>query len=216
MWASLSELCPRILRYRSICYPAGPISSQQLRKSCSDRLRYPKVKARFASRRFPVHPSQTSTLLILHLAVRPLCTQRHSIRPVHRNMAGPPVRERYNSKARGSTAGGGSHKKRKRPSKASAPAVNEDGEGEGQADGVREETREKLPMEGEGRGGMSAKKRKRMDSYIVCLSDLHSPLAGTRPPRDPADRLGQEAQDGIPARDTQTASLTRAFRRIVQ
>lgn len=112
-------------------------------------------------------------------------------------MAGPPVRERYNSKARGSTAGGGSHKKRKRPSKAAPPAdVNaEDGE-DGQQTAHAEVEREKLPMEGEGRGGMSAKKRKRMDSYIVsfCSSSLplwhfnHPPEAGQRASRADNDR----------------------------
>lgn len=92
-------------------------------------------------------------------------------------MAGPPVRERYNSKARGSTAGGGSHKKRKRPSKAVplADVGGEDGEDAQQLAQV-EVQMEKLPMEGEGRGGMSAKKRKRMDSYIVRLCSSASPL----------------------------------------
>ena len=66
--------------------------------------------------------------------------------------AGPPVRERYNAKARGSVAGG-SHKKRRRTGN-----KQEAGEGEGQHE-------EEQP--GDGRGKMSAKKRKRMDSYIV-------------------------------------------------
>ena len=72
-------------------------------------------------------------------------------------MAGPPTQQRYNAKARGSVAGG-SHKKRKRPKThrgeeddaISAPAGGTLGD-EG----------------GSGRGKMSAKKRKRLDSYIV-------------------------------------------------
>ena len=80
-------------------------------------------------------------------------------------MAGPPVRERYNAKARGSVAGGGAHKKRKRPFNKPIPLA-EDGNAEDGA-GHQVEERQKMPMEGEGRGGMSAKKRKRMDSYIV-------------------------------------------------
>lgn len=67
-------------------------------------------------------------------------------------MAGPPVRERYNSKARGSVAGG-SHKKRKRPKNKDDPNAPDEPV-------VVDEP-------GDGRGKMSAKKRKRMDSYIV-------------------------------------------------
>jgi ATP-dependent RNA helicase DHX37/DHR1 len=70
-----------------------------------------------------------------------------------------PVQERYNAKARGSVAGGSTHKKRKRvKSKISedgqvAPVVIHQDEGE----------------EGDGRGKMSTKKRKRFDSYVVSM-----------------------------------------------
>jgi ATP-dependent RNA helicase DHX37/DHR1 len=73
-------------------------------------------------------------------------------------MAGPPVRERYNAKARGSVAGGG-HKKRKRPKN---KEVTEDGTPVEQSTAPPE-----VQGEGDGRGKMSSKKRKRMDSYIV-------------------------------------------------
>lgn len=59
----------------------------------------------------------------------------------------PPVRERYNAKARGSD-GGGSHKNRKRKAKQSEP----------------EEAKLAQPHH---ELGMSSKKRKRLDSYIV-------------------------------------------------
>ncbi len=78
-------------------------------------------------------------------------------------MAGPPVRERYNAKARGSTAGG-SHKKRKRTKKVdSENPTGEDGQ-------VMEVQPEREEEEGESRGKMSSKKRKRMESYIVRYS----------------------------------------------
>ena len=72
-------------------------------------------------------------------------------------MAGPPVRERYNAKARGSVAGGSHKKKRKQK-----PAVDEDGEVAVDGNGL-----EDIEESGDGRGKMSSKKRKRMDSYIV-------------------------------------------------
>lgn len=96
-------------------------------------------------------------------------------------MAGPPVRERYNSRARKSVAGGSSHKKRKRPS-SNHPKEHLDSVGEGHHDdegagGYAEsstmalQTQEiRKPLEGEGRGDMSAKKKKRLDSYIVRAS----------------------------------------------
>lgn len=90
---------------------------------------------------------------ILNQPGRPL------IRPSSHTMAGPPVRERYNAKARGSTAGGG-HKKRKRPK---IKEVNEDGT---PVDSPAAPPVE-VEAEGDGRGKMSSKKRKRMDSYIV-------------------------------------------------
>jgi ATP-dependent RNA helicase DHX37/DHR1 len=71
-------------------------------------------------------------------------------------MAGPPVRERYNAKARGSVAGGSAgHKKRKRP--ASKPRV----------EGSDVEMEESVKVAEPVGGGMSSKKRKRMESYIV-------------------------------------------------
>lgn len=66
----------------------------------------------------------------------------------------PPVRERYNAKARGSVAGGSSHKNRKRKAKH-------------QDDGEPAEVKPAQPHYEE---GMSSKKRKRLDSYIVSLS----------------------------------------------
>ncbi len=60
----------------------------------------------------------------------------------------PPVRERYNAKARGSVAGGSSHKNRKRKSKHTEP----------------EEEQLSQPHH---EPGMSSKKRKRLDSYIA-------------------------------------------------
>lgn len=69
-------------------------------------------------------------------------------------MAGPPVRERFNAKARGSVAGGSAHKKRKRPN------------AKVQAEGSDVEMGETKVVEPLG-GGMSSKKRKRMESYIV-------------------------------------------------
>lgn len=69
-------------------------------------------------------------------------------------MAGPPVRERYNAKARGSVAGGGSHKKRKRL-------------GAAKAAGSEDESGAPAPVQPAPGQGMSAKKRKRMESYIV-------------------------------------------------
>lgn len=61
----------------------------------------------------------------------------------------PPVRERYNAKARGSVAGGKSHKKGKRKHRQDEP---------------EEPEQLKQPHH---EIGMSSKKRKRLDSYIV-------------------------------------------------
>lgn len=118
-------------------------------------------------------------------------------------MAGPPVRERYNAKARGSTAGGSAHKKRKRPSNKEVAAGQL---AEAQVSAADELANKSLESEGgEGRGGMSAKKRKRMDSYIV------------RPALEPNSSLflGQKAQDGIPSGDAQAAPITRAVQQLV-
>ena len=72
-----------------------------------------------------------------------------------------PIQQRYNAKARGSVAGG-SHKKRKGPRAAVADDVSVSA----------------LPIleHDEGRGKMSAKKRKRFDSFVVRIrvsKDLH-------------------------------------------
>ncbi|BEI97871.1 hypothetical protein CcaverHIS631_0301700 [Cutaneotrichosporon cavernicola] len=66
----------------------------------------------------------------------------------------PPVRERYNSKARGSVAGGSSHKNRKRKAK---------------REGEPEEAKLAQPHH---EAGMSSKKRKRLDSYIASFSTI--------------------------------------------
>jgi ATP-dependent RNA helicase DHX37/DHR1 len=78
-------------------------------------------------------------------------------------MAPPPRHERYNAKARGSVAGGSSHKKRKRPSQRA-----------GEEDEVfvpREEpsSAEAIALASEMslKSGMGTKKRKRLESYIV-------------------------------------------------
>ncbi|KAK8865947.1 hypothetical protein IAR55_001096 [Kwoniella newhampshirensis] len=70
---------------------------------------------------------------------------------------GPPVRERYNAKARGSVAGGSSHKKRKR--------VKRDEAG----DPVFEEVAEEEANVGaaDPGAGMSSKKRKRFESFMA-------------------------------------------------
>jgi ATP-dependent RNA helicase DHX37/DHR1 len=94
-------------------------------------------------------------------------------------MAPPPKQIRYNAKARGSVAGGSSHKKRKRQSQAppaGSISINSDGEQveQGSEQSVipdKEDTavEEELPLG----HGMGSKKRKRLESYIVCpLSDL--------------------------------------------
>ncbi|WRT64167.1 uncharacterized protein IL334_001096 [Kwoniella shivajii] len=70
-------------------------------------------------------------------------------------MAGPPVRERYNSRARGSVAGGSSHKKRKRVK--SQDEIENAVEGGGEIQEVKEDAM----------AGMSSKKRKRFESYMA-------------------------------------------------
>lgn len=72
-----------------------------------------------------------------------------------------PVQERYNAKARGSVAGGSSHKKRKR----SRIKPSNDGQ---EAPAERGELSKILVSE----DGMSSKKRKRLDSYIVCATSF--------------------------------------------
>ncbi|WWC86272.1 uncharacterized protein L201_001145 [Kwoniella dendrophila CBS 6074] len=73
-------------------------------------------------------------------------------------MAGPPVRERYNAKARGSVAGGSSHKKRKR--------IRRDENGDPifqQEEGENSNTLK----EDDPTAGMSSKKRKRFESFMA-------------------------------------------------
>lgn len=63
-------------------------------------------------------------------------------------MAGPPVRQRYNAKARGSVAGGSSHKKRKNLSKERTEEDAQDNETDQHAAVFEDPT-----------AGMSSKKR---------------------------------------------------------
>lgn len=72
-------------------------------------------------------------------------------------MAGPPVRQRYNAKARGSVAGGSSHKKRKNITKERTEEHAQDNGNDQHDAGLEDPT-----------AGMSSKKRKRFESYMVC------------------------------------------------
>lgn len=74
-------------------------------------------------------------------------------------MAGPPVRQRYNAKARGSVAGGSSHKKRKNITKERTEEDAQDNEADQHGAVFEDPT-----------AGMSSKKRKRFGSYMVCPS----------------------------------------------
>lgn len=98
--------------------------------------------------------------------------------PTSRTMP-PPKHERYNAKARGSVAGGSAHKKRKRPSTKSVASEHEGAafaagaEDMGSSSGVGKLAREHgLEVE----QGMSSKKKKRLDSYIVSGSDSSTHL----------------------------------------
>ncbi|XAO23129.1 hypothetical protein I312_101907 [Cryptococcus bacillisporus CA1280] len=71
-------------------------------------------------------------------------------------MAGPPVRQRYNAKARGSVAGGSSHKKRKNITKERTEEHAQDNDND-QHDAELEDPT----------AGMSSKKRKRFESYMA-------------------------------------------------
>ncbi|WWC66285.1 uncharacterized protein I206_100186 [Kwoniella pini CBS 10737] len=71
-------------------------------------------------------------------------------------MAGPPVRERYNAKARGSVAGGSSHKKRKR--------IKRDENGDPIFDEV-DQSDERVADDPT--AGMSSKKKKRFESFLA-------------------------------------------------
>ena len=79
-------------------------------------------------------------------------------------MAPPPRHERYNAKARGSVAGGSSHKKRKRPAPKEIPEDVSDEAGEGE-DGT--ESLATIAKRMSGGEGISGKRRKRLESYIV-------------------------------------------------
>ncbi|OCF55427.1 ATP-dependent RNA helicase DHX37/DHR1 [Kwoniella mangroviensis CBS 10435] len=72
-------------------------------------------------------------------------------------MVGPPVRERYNAKARGSVAGGSSHKKRKRAKKNDDDGDAPNDMAEGSSSTVVEDPT----------AGMSSKKRKRFESFMA-------------------------------------------------
>lgn len=80
-----------------------------------------------------------------------------AIRESSYKMAGPPVRQRYNAKARGSVAGGSSHKKRKNITKERTEEHAQDNDND-QHDAELEDAT----------AGMSSKKRKRFESYMVC------------------------------------------------
>lgn len=119
-------------------------------------------------------------------------------------MAGPPVRERFNAKARGSTAGSGGHKKRKRPSaKARAEALGSDGDVE-----MKEPVKAAEPPAG---SGMSSKKRKRMESYIVSYFRRRVSRAGS----DQLTIVGQKAQVRIQIGDYQAPGLPGPFHVLV-
>ncbi|WVQ97439.1 hypothetical protein IAU59_004552 [Kwoniella sp. CBS 9459] len=76
-------------------------------------------------------------------------------------MAGPPVRQRYNAKARGSTAGGSSHKKRKRTAAQAGDVEGaEDGVGQGSA-GIA------MEVDDDPAAGMSGKRKKRFESFMA-------------------------------------------------
>jgi ATP-dependent RNA helicase DHX37/DHR1 len=77
-------------------------------------------------------------------------------------MPPPPRHERYNAKARGSVAGGSSHKKRKRPPPKEVQEDGNDGAGEGE-----DESLAAIAKRMSGGEGISGKRRKRLESYIV-------------------------------------------------
>ena len=88
--------------------------------------------------------------------------QSHSVLYTY-NMAPPPRHERYNAKARGSVAGGSSHKKRKRGSQ--APKEGDDVFVEKEEPSTAASIA--LASEMSLQSGMGTKKRKRLESYIV-------------------------------------------------
>ena len=91
---------------------------------------------------------------------------------------GPPVRQRYNAKARQSTLGGSAHKKRRRSTIAQDDVTAEDHTMEasteldmilpGQKEIERQSRMETLRREMSEKGEqLSSKKRKRLDAFIV-------------------------------------------------
>ena len=85
------------------------------------------------------------------------------------SMAPPPRHERYNAKARGSVAGGSSHKKRKRPPPKVRDEDHSDDAG-GEEDGT--ESLAAIAKRMSGGEGISGKRRKRLESYIVSPRSL--------------------------------------------
>lgn len=123
-------------------------------------------------------------------------------------MAGPPVRERYNAKARGSTAGG-SHKKRKQKKPKAPVVVDEDGVPipTGKRDEVmQDQSEDELGHEGEGKGKMSSKKRKRLDSYIVSAA-RSTKQSSSADWSSQLGRIEQKVENGGKTQNPQTASF---------
>lgn len=91
---------------------------------------------------------------------------------------GPPVRQRYNAKARQSTLGGSAHKKRRRSTVPQEDVPTQDvdmesgseldmimpGQKEAERQSRMDVTRREMTEKGE---QMSSKKRKRLDAFIV-------------------------------------------------
>ncbi|WVO12956.1 hypothetical protein L204_100565 [Cryptococcus depauperatus] len=128
-------------------------------------------------------------------------------------MAGPPVRQKYNAKARGSVAGGSTHKKRK--------AVSQKGQFEDDAeeDGeLEEQDDDSLPA-------MSSKKRKRFESYMnkklkseqrletFKLLQSLAPSASTSAAFVSASSLGQNPLKPTSAKERQDKMEDRLVRR---
>lgn len=111
-------------------------------------------------------------------------------------MAGPPVRQRYNAKARGSVAGGSSHKKRKNLSKERTEEDAQDNETDQHAAVFEDPT-----------AGMSSKKRKRFESYMVCPSICVYLVWVT----DQAFNTGQKTQIRTASRNLQTFTIPRTL-----
>jgi hypothetical protein len=110
-----------------------------------------------------LHGQWSTQFLLLHLPLIPI-----PYSPTSRTMP-PPKHERYNAKARGSVAGGSAHKKRKRPSTKSIASEHEGAASAAGAEVDFSSGAGKLAREHglEVEQGMSSKKKKRLDSYIV-------------------------------------------------